>query len=481
MFTMTFKKRFYIHTILLVVFVTTFMVANNIYDHWKAMIEKEFEKVEAIAILLDAHLQEDYNQLLDLKTDLSFEQRKLILNQKLQPVIDQITQAFPTYGAGYYSKELNSIIAFGPNFNQDELIDISTDSKARIVYETKQPYKFRDYSQTRDGQVVAIIHPLLRNGEVIGHVWGNIEINSVYTDFWAYFQDKILLIILLLLFSLFATYLILRQYTHSLKVFKERVQSLDNDETDMRLFSPDLLELYREVIHSRKLLSEKEKDIHKIVKQKIIQAEDRERKRVSQDLHDSVGQSLYSILVTSKLLNEMAKEDKLKNHIQNIEKMVSAAMEEVKNIALKLRPSTLDDLGLIPAIRSLIEKFQKSFGFEVDLQVCSHVKKRYSDTIEMYLYRICQEAFNNIAKYANAKKVYLSICDYEDKLEMVIRDEGNGFNVKEVNKERKGMGLIGMHERASLLNGEFTIESEVGKGTTIQVKIPLNDNVEQVG
>lgn len=481
MFSISFKKRIVILTSLFVVFITVGMIGIDLYDHWLMSIDEEFQNATSITSLLDQQLEGTYVDLLDPDNEMTEEQQIHLLNEKLQPFINQINIAFPTYGAGYYSKELNSIVAFGPNFNKDGLIDISKDSKARTVYQTKKPYKFRDYSQTRQASVIAVIHPIIRNGEVIGHVWGNIAEESVFANFWIYTKDQWPFVIFMIIYGLIGTNLLLHQYKQSLKIFKDRVKNLDSEVKNTPKFPLELMDVYHEVVRSRRQISKREKEFQKIVKQKIIQAQDNERKRVSQDLHDSVGQSLYSILVSAKLLGELNMEARLTDHIHNIERMVSAAMEEVKNIALQLRPSALDDLGLIPAIRSLTQKFQKNFGFDVDLQVCTQVKKRYGSTIEMYLYRICQEALNNIVKYADTKKVHLSISDYDDKLELLIRDEGKGFDFKKVNQERKGMGLTGMQERVALLNGNFKIHSELGKGTTIQVHIPLQDKKSEKG
>lgn len=121
---------------------------------------------------------------------------------------------------GYYVKNLQSIVAFGPNFSQDGLIDIKLSSDARIVYETKKPLKFYNYSQTRDGYVVATILPIIRDGEVIGHTWSNVLLDDLFT----YFQKDILamfgILFLMLLIALVGSSMITNQYIKQLKDFR---------------------------------------------------------------------------------------------------------------------------------------------------------------------------------------------------------------------------------------------------------------------
>lgn len=209
----------------------------------------------------------------------------------------------------------------------------------------------------------------------------------------------------------------------------------------------------------------------------VIQAQEEERKRVSRDLHDGIGQALYSILVGLKVLNQLHLEEPVKNHLEDVHQMTARALEEVKNMAVELRPSALDDLGLVPAIRSYIKRFEQTFGILTQFEVLGN-KRRVSSVVETALYRICQEAMTNAAKYADTDKMYVRLHDSGDKIEILIEDYGRGFDTEHVRAQGTGLGLYGMKERANLLGGNTEVQSVPGKGTTVHVTVPLNDKGE---
>lgn len=209
----------------------------------------------------------------------------------------------------------------------------------------------------------------------------------------------------------------------------------------------------------------------------VIQAQEEERKRVSRDLHDGIGQALYSILVGLKVLNQLELDEAVKNHLHDVHQMTARALEEVKNMAVELRPSALDDLGLVPAIRSYSKRFKQTFGIETQFEVNGN-KRRVASVVETALYRICQEAMTNAAKYADTDKIQVRLHDSGDKIEMFIADYGRGFSPEQVKARGTGLGLYGMKERANLLGGTADIQSVPGKGTTVHVTIPLNEKGE---
>ncbi len=209
----------------------------------------------------------------------------------------------------------------------------------------------------------------------------------------------------------------------------------------------------------------------------IIQAQEEERKRISRDLHDGVGQALYSILVGLKVVNQANMEPELKNLLVDVQQMTARALDEVKNMAVELRPSALDDLGLIPAIRSYAKRFEDTFGIETELDVVGS-RRRFHSTIETALYRICQEAMINAAKYADTDKIYVRFRDSGKMIELSIEDFGRGFDLNQLRIMGTGLGLYGMKERASLLGGEVDIQSAPDKGTTIRIIIPVNEKGE---
>lgn len=217
--------------------------------------------------------------------------------------------------------------------------------------------------------------------------------------------------------------------------------------------------------------TEKERHQHKLT-QFAIQAQEEERKRIARELHDGVGQALYSILVGLNVIGQDNLTDPIKQHVNDLLHMTSKAMEEVKRMALELRPSALDDLGLLPALRSLMKRVEKSFEIQVEMHVQGE-KRRYSAAMETALYRIVQEAMTNTAKYAKASQLGIVFESREKEVVVTVVDDGVGFDVEHATHAGKGLGLFGMRERAQLLGGSVDIRSAPDDGTTVIIRIPL--------
>ncbi|ASS74129.1 histidine kinase [Tumebacillus algifaecis] len=206
----------------------------------------------------------------------------------------------------------------------------------------------------------------------------------------------------------------------------------------------------------------------------VIQAQEEERKRISRDLHDGIGQALYSILVGLRVVNQLPLEPAYKEHLDEVQKLTSRTLEEVKSLSVELRPSALDDLGLVPAVRSYLKRFEETFGIETTLTVVGQ-RRRYATTVETALYRILQEAMTNSAKYADTDQLAITLTDQDDQIEICIEDSGVGFDPEHLRIKGTGLGLFGMRERASLLGGTVKIDSAPGAGTRIGVTIPLDE------
>lgn len=206
----------------------------------------------------------------------------------------------------------------------------------------------------------------------------------------------------------------------------------------------------------------------------VIQAQEEERKRISRDLHDGIGQALYSIMVGLRVVNQLQLEEPVKQHLDEVQQLTSRTLEEVKSLSVELRPSALDDLGLVPAVRSYIKRFDETFGIESQLTVVGQ-RRRYPSVVETALYRILQEAMTNSAKYADTDQLFITLTDQEDQLQLRIVDKGVGFDPEHLRIKGTGLGLFGMRERASLLGGTLRIDSVPGVGTRIEVSIPLDE------
>lgn len=204
---------------------------------------------------------------------------------------------------------------------------------------------------------------------------------------------------------------------------------------------------------------------------KVISVQEEERKRIARELHDETGQSLTSLLVGFRALEEAKTLDQVRNRMSDLRKVAGHTLEEVQRLALRLRPSVLDDLGLEAALKRYTIEFMHAYEIKVDMNIRGLEFSRLPSLVETALYRIIQEALTNILRHAKAKTASILIQREASSVRTVIEDDGCGFNLTEVDKT--SLGLHGMRERAALLNGTFTIESSAGHGTTLYVEIPL--------
>ncbi|MFD0828385.1 PAS domain-containing sensor histidine kinase [Neobacillus sp. M.A.Huq-85] len=197
----------------------------------------------------------------------------------------------------------------------------------------------------------------------------------------------------------------------------------------------------------------------------IIDVQEEERKRLSRNLHDGIGQNLYSHLITiNRLLNEQ-------DHplLQQMQQEATQLIEEIREISWELRPSVLDDLGLVPAIRSFLSRYSENYNIDVFFECV--LNKRLPISIELTIYRIIQEALTNIRKYADVAQATVTIREIDELVRVMIEDKGIGFDVDTV---QRGVGLFSMDERARAVSGDLSIVSEPGKGTKIIFEVPVS-------
>ena len=216
--------------------------------------------------------------------------------------------------------------------------------------------------------------------------------------------------------------------------------------------------------------------IQNMITTSILKGQEEERKRLSRELHDGIGQSIFSVLLGLEYLNPLIEHEDGKIHVDNLRKTTKQILEEIRHMSVELRPAALDDLGLAAAIKSYIKTFGETFGIQINFDFIGD-KERLSPNIETALYRISQEALTNAAKYADTDRIDLSLCKKETEVVLKVTDYGKGFNMNELDGNNQGVGLYSMEERSTMLNGTFHIQSELGKGTEIEVRIPRTREV----
>jgi signal transduction histidine kinase len=212
--------------------------------------------------------------------------------------------------------------------------------------------------------------------------------------------------------------------------------------------------------------------------EEVISAQESERKRIARELHDQTGQLLTSLMLGLKTLKVNTSKN-IQDKIRDMRNLAATALDEVHNLALELRPSSLDDLGLVAALEQYTRDYAEKFGIPVDFQAIGFEKKRLLPEVEITLYRIVQEALTNIVKHTKAERVSILLEIRGTTAVAIIEDNGQGFDVKKSSQTttNKNLGLHGMYERAALINGKLSIESVVGSGTTIHVEVPIHKEV----
>jgi two-component system, NarL family, sensor histidine kinase UhpB len=199
----------------------------------------------------------------------------------------------------------------------------------------------------------------------------------------------------------------------------------------------------------------------------VVRAQEEERRRLARDLHDEVNQSLTGILLRLEALSQTAPPD-LTDEIGDVKKLVNQAMGELVTLARQLRPTALDDHGLVSAIVSHTRRFGAQTGIAADVQLNCEPPKLGSDQ-EIAVYRFVQEALSNVTQHSGATQLDVEFAMNGHGLEVTVRDDGRGFDTHD---EADGLGLSGMAERARLVGGKLVVASEPGRGTALTLQVP---------
>ncbi len=206
----------------------------------------------------------------------------------------------------------------------------------------------------------------------------------------------------------------------------------------------------------------------------LVSAQEAERSRISRELHDEVGQLVTALMLGLKTLESAPGADTNAATLKALHGITEQIGKEVHQLALELRPSALDDLGLLRTLTNYVDDWSARTGIAVDVHTSGFVSDRLPVPVETTLYRIAQEALNNVLKHAHARRVSLIFERRADQAIMILEDDGCGFDADALRPRatEKRLGLLGMEERAALADGELNIESKPGRGTTIFVRVP---------
>jgi signal transduction histidine kinase len=231
-----------------------------------------------------------------------------------------------------------------------------------------------------------------------------------------------------------------------------------------------------ELHRSRAELAAEEEMRARLLEQ-VITAQEDERKRIARELHDETSQALTSLMVGLKVLEQRPDLADGREALGDLRALASKTLDAVHDLSLQLRPSVLDDLGLVPAMERLVAEFGRTHGVPVAFETNLRSGARLPAIVETALYRIGQEALTNVARHAGASAASLILERRGGVVTLILEDDGRGFDVASRlagGVEGRSLGLFGMRERATLLNGTLTVESTPGAGTTIFVEVPIS-------
>lgn len=217
---------------------------------------------------------------------------------------------------------------------------------------------------------------------------------------------------------------------------------------------------------------------------RILQAQEEERHRLAHELHDEAAQALTLLLVRLRLLERAHTPDEAQQRVQELRELTAQALENVRRVAIDLRPTILDDLGLAPALEWRVDEFNVGSATQATIAVRG-LEQRLPRDVELIFYRIGQEALSNVARHAGATQVQVCLCQDAGTLTLEVADDGRGFDPHALPARmhadgRLGLGLLGMRERMGMIGGDLLIESEAGRGTRILARAPLTAPLTEV-
>jgi signal transduction histidine kinase len=203
---------------------------------------------------------------------------------------------------------------------------------------------------------------------------------------------------------------------------------------------------------------------------RLVSAQEEERRAISRELHDEVGQSLSALLMEAGNAAASVPQDsaEVRRHVESIKKLAEASVHVIRNMTLLLRPSMLDDFGLVPALEWQAREVSKRTGLRVHVSA-EEGAAELSDEFKTCIYRVVQEALHNCARHSRARNVKVVVKQEPSRILLSVEDDGHGFDARRV----RGLGLVGMEERVNHLGGAFEIDSRPGAGTKVAVELPL--------
>lgn len=276
------------------------------------------------------------------------------------------------------------------------------------------------------------------------------------------------LLAMMIIATLLVNILLLRRRFSPLGELIERIEAIDVAKpVQLRLPEEEELEEVGRLAAAFRRLVERIEEERRSGGQLVLRAHEVERRRVARDLHDEVNQALTAILLRLEAISQDAPPG-VADELSELKALTNRAMDELLQLARQLRPTALDEHGLVPAIEGQVERFAEQTGIEATLKTEGDASA-LSDDKQVAVYRVAQEALSNVVSHADARRVEVELAAVNGRVELRVRDDGRGF---EPSAPRTGLGVSGMAERARLMGGELSIDSEPGGGTSLTLRLP---------
>jgi len=242
--------------------------------------------------------------------------------------------------------------------------------------------------------------------------------------------------------------------------------------------SAELVEAQRAGVEAKveRVAAEERSRVQRELLGRTIAAQETERKRLSRDLHDDIGQALTSVLLGMRLVEQSLTDpgvdlDEVRRRSAELRDLVVDALRHARRLAFDLRPTVLDDIGLAPALERLAAEVSERSGLAVEVDVGLHNDERLTPETETVVYRVVQEALANVTRHAQATQVSVTVTALGDRVRTLVEDDGGGFDAS-ARSPRGHLGLDGMDERARLVEGTLEVSSTPGHGTTVMLDVP---------
>ncbi|MGA3225770.1 MAG: sensor histidine kinase [Acidobacteriaceae bacterium] len=250
-------------------------------------------------------------------------------------------------------------------------------------------------------------------------------------------------------------------------------------ELAIALFSTAYMARLDRVSQAERERAEKAEQELRGLSNQLVRVQEEERKAISRELHDEVGQILTGLRMELGTLSSHYTDEGFRERLESVKRLAEEALRSVRNLALLVRPSMLDDLGLEPALRWQIKEFSRRYGIPVALAIEGQLDS-LPEALRICVYRAIQEALTNCSKHADASRVTVTVSHERDRVSATVQDNGRGFDKRHL--QTRGLGLVGMSERVRALQGVITVSSELGRGTLISLEVPLvTDPLDRAG